>query len=248
MWCSVQVHLVHWCRGAVAVGKQPSKLAIRDCVSWWLIHRIWTAFAWFCSVHNIFFLSLSLDLPTLLSSGTSFLFSWYSMYKSAFGMLFVVVVDRRGFIRFVSDGYQPIRAELDILFASFRQQHNRPFYLPAGTKGMGDIAYAARPHLFLAPYSRNLLCDSPLVSKFQKWNFNFRLRSFRVLSEHVFAHVLNKWTLRRGKMRIEKSTIPLLLNCACLLSNFIFKRSGIFPHGINFDPNEYPFQDDDQLY
>jgi hypothetical protein len=145
--------------------------------------------------------------------------------------LYQIITDTRGYIKFLSSGFQPTVSELDMIDFTLLARGDPPLSFPRGLMGMGDTAYARRPALFYAPYARDEMADEPNVSRADKELFNQKLRHVRVLSEHVNEQITGRWALLKEVSRIERTRLPTIMKCACLLANFHFVFTGIYPAG-----------------
>jgi hypothetical protein len=157
---------------------------------------------------------------------------WWSIYKKHYGVIFVIIVDWRGRIRFVSEGFQPTIDELKVMDYTQVSRKLASLSFPRDLMGMGDTTYAARPSMFYAPYAVNQMQNDGIATQAQKVIFNLKLRNVRVLSEHVNSQITSRWAILKEVSRLRRSHLPDLMKCACLLANFQFVFTGVYPIGV----------------
>ena len=157
---------------------------------------------------------------------------WWSKFRQLYGLIFVIIVDWRGLIRFVSEGYQPITDELKVIDYTQLYRKEAPLSFPLGLMGMGDTTYAARPSMFYAPFAVNQLQNDGIATQAQKAIYNQKVRRIRVLSEHANAQISGRWAILKEVSRLHRSRLPDLMKCACLLTNFQYVFTGVYPIGV----------------
>jgi len=146
---------------------------------------------------------------------------YWSQYKQYHALLFLVVVDFTGRIRWLSSPKAPGHVSETGAFSS----ESFPF-LPQ-LRLLGDGAYTSDDRVII-PFALNELTEDGGVSADDKLVFNKALRKRRVIVEGSIGRLRQTWGILHHTFRLDRDRAEPIARAAAVLMNYLYSRRGTY--------------------